>query len=155
MVRYLELIQEQTFGIAIVMEDNNAVELTPIIPPQRFSNQEFLEIAIQIVQGLIEPIFKAKGYTHIRILFLLCWCSYFWSWHHPQGYEKWAIFNKKSFRSVKKNERNHKQSWILCHQTSRRTSKNPSASSLKCFTTVIPFTWKYYRNSSYMLQLIF
>jgi serine/threonine protein kinase len=51
-VRYLELKQDVAYGIALVMEDDLAVELTSIIPLSGFSNHEFLEIAIQIVQGL-------------------------------------------------------------------------------------------------------
>ncbi|ACP20942.1 hypothetical protein Aasi_1629 [Candidatus Amoebophilus asiaticus 5a2] len=51
-VRYLELKQDAAYGMAIVMEDDQAVELNAILPPTGFSNQEFLEIAIQIVEGL-------------------------------------------------------------------------------------------------------
>jgi predicted ATPase/signal transduction histidine kinase/ActR/RegA family two-component response regulator/tRNA A-37 threonylcarbamoyl transferase component Bud32 len=51
-VRYLELQQDLTYGIALVMEDDLAVELTTVMPLQGFSNHEFLEIAIQIVEGL-------------------------------------------------------------------------------------------------------
>src|SRR3546814_5773836 len=40
------------YGMALVMEDDQAVELTSVIPPSGFSNREFLEIAIQIVDGL-------------------------------------------------------------------------------------------------------
>ena len=50
--RYLELKQDLTYGIALVMEDDQAVELTSIIPPEGFSDRKFLKIAIQIVQGL-------------------------------------------------------------------------------------------------------
>ena len=52
-VRYLELKQDLTYGgIALVMEDDQAVELTSVISPAGVSSREFLEIAIQIVQGL-------------------------------------------------------------------------------------------------------
>jgi predicted ATPase/signal transduction histidine kinase/CheY-like chemotaxis protein/tRNA A-37 threonylcarbamoyl transferase component Bud32 len=51
-VRYLELKQDVAYGIALVMEDDQAVELTSLLPPAGFSNHEFLEIAMQIVQGL-------------------------------------------------------------------------------------------------------
>lgn len=54
-VRYLDLHQyTAAYGMkmALVMEDDNAVELTSITPPQGLPNDEFLEIAIQIVQGL-------------------------------------------------------------------------------------------------------
>ncbi|NEJ82979.1 protein kinase, partial [Rhizobium leguminosarum] len=51
-VRYLELKQDLTYGIALVMEDDQAVELTSIIPPEGFSDRKFRKIAIQIVEGL-------------------------------------------------------------------------------------------------------
>ncbi|MHB9147861.1 MAG: serine/threonine protein kinase, partial [Candidatus Amoebophilus sp.] len=51
-IRYLELKQDFAYGMALVMEDDQAVELTSVIPPVGFSNHEFLEIAIQIVEGL-------------------------------------------------------------------------------------------------------
>ncbi|OJW67425.1 MAG: hypothetical protein BGO68_00170 [Candidatus Amoebophilus sp. 36-38] len=51
-IRYLELKQDPAYGIALIMEDDHAVELTSFIPPSGFSNHEFLEIAVQIVQGL-------------------------------------------------------------------------------------------------------
>ena len=50
--RYLELKQDPSYGIALVMEDDQAVELTSIIPSEGFSNHEFLAMAIQIVGGL-------------------------------------------------------------------------------------------------------
>lgn len=51
-VRYLELKQDSAYGIALVLEDDNAVELTSVIPSPGFSVREFLAIAIQIVEGL-------------------------------------------------------------------------------------------------------
>ncbi|MHB9147437.1 MAG: protein kinase domain-containing protein [Candidatus Amoebophilus sp.] len=51
-VRYLEIKQDLTYGMALVMEDDQAVELASIIPPEGFADPEFLAIAIQIVQGL-------------------------------------------------------------------------------------------------------
>ena len=51
-VRYLELKQDPAYGMAIVMEDDQAVELTSILLPTGLFNHEFLEIAIQIVHGL-------------------------------------------------------------------------------------------------------
>lgn len=51
-VRYLELKQDPAYGMALIMEDNNAVALNSIIPSQGFSQTDFLELAIQIVQGL-------------------------------------------------------------------------------------------------------
>jgi serine/threonine protein kinase len=51
-VRYLELKQDPSYGMALIMEDDQAVALDSTIPPSGFSNHEFLEIAIQIVEGL-------------------------------------------------------------------------------------------------------
>ncbi|ACE06495.1 hypothetical protein Aasi_1160 [Candidatus Amoebophilus asiaticus 5a2] len=51
-VRYLELKQDPAYGIAVVMEDDQAVELSTIVPREGFSNRDFIEIALQIVQGL-------------------------------------------------------------------------------------------------------
>jgi PAS domain S-box-containing protein len=51
-VRYLELKQDPAYGIALIMEDDQAVDLGSTIPLEGFPEQEFLEIAIQIVQGL-------------------------------------------------------------------------------------------------------
>ncbi|MHB9148040.1 MAG: protein kinase domain-containing protein [Candidatus Amoebophilus sp.] len=51
-IRYLELKQDPAYGMALVMEDDQAVELNSIIPPSGFSDRKFLKIAMQIVQGL-------------------------------------------------------------------------------------------------------
>lgn len=51
-VHYLEILQDPAYGTALVMEDDQAVELDTVIPPSGFSNHEFLEIAMQIVGGL-------------------------------------------------------------------------------------------------------
>lgn len=51
-VRYLELRQDPAYGVALIMEDDNSVELTTFIPTEGVSNLEFLLIADQIVQGL-------------------------------------------------------------------------------------------------------
>jgi len=51
-VHYLELKQTAGYGVALVMEDDDAVTLSSCIPRQGFSDSEFLSIAIQIVHGL-------------------------------------------------------------------------------------------------------
>src|SRR5687767_7189343 len=61
-IRYLELKQDPAYGLALIMEDNKMAELTSMIPSQGFSNTEFLEIAIQIVQGL--QAIHAANVTH-------------------------------------------------------------------------------------------
>jgi PAS domain S-box-containing protein len=61
-IRYLELKEDPAYGIALVMEDDEAVELASIIPPAGFSNREFIGIAIQIVQGL--QSIHAKNIIH-------------------------------------------------------------------------------------------
>lgn len=51
-VHYFEFMQDPTYGAAIIMEDDKAVELASQLPAQGFSESEFLAIAIEIVQGL-------------------------------------------------------------------------------------------------------
>jgi PAS domain S-box-containing protein len=51
-IRHLKLQQDTSYGIALIMEDDQLVELNSIIPPKGFSNSEFIKIAIQIVRGL-------------------------------------------------------------------------------------------------------
>lgn len=74
-VCYLALKQNPAYGIALIMEDDNGVELASLLPTEGFAVRDLIPLAIQIVQGLqaiqvlkplkiIKPLSPLSGSTN-------------------------------------------------------------------------------------------